>query len=161
MLPQNIAKDLQASQVLVFTVATGYFLAQTVFQLMFSHVSHAVGRKHVYLFGVALHICGAIVATTSKSPQQLIAARVVQGVGAAGMFTMSAIVIVDLMQPRQRASWTAVSQAYGALGIICGPLFAALLFKRYSWVSPHFRSLLVATTQTYLACAVLPARNFS
>lgn len=134
---QNIAKDLQASQVLVFTVATGYFLAQTVFQLLFSHISHAVGRKYAYLAGVILYVVGAIVAATSKSAQQLIAARVIQGIGAAGMFTMSAIVIVDLMRPRQRASWTAVSQAFGALGNICGPIFAALLFKQYTWVSQY------------------------
>lgn len=135
--PQNIAKDLKADQVLVFTVATGYFLAQTVFQLVFSHVSHAVGRKYAYLCGVSLYSIGAVVATTSKTPEQLIGARVLQGIGAAGMFTMSAIVIVDIMQPRQRAAWTAVSQACGALGNICGPLFAALLFRKYSWVSPR------------------------
>lgn len=136
MPTQNIAQDLQASQVLVFTVATGYFMAQTVFQLLFSHVSHALGRKYAYLAGVSLHTIGAIVAVTSKSAQQLIGARVIQGIGASGMFTMSAIVIVDLMQPRQRASWTAIAQACGALGNICGPLFAALLLKQYSWVSP-------------------------
>lgn len=138
---QNIAKDFQADQVLVFTVATGYFLAQTVFQLVFSHVSHAVGRKYAYICGVSLYTIGAIVATTSKTPEQLIGARVLQGVGAAGMFTMSAIVIVDIMQPRQRAAWTAVSQACGALGNICGPLFAALLFRKYSWVGRNLLAL--------------------
>lgn len=141
LFEQTIAKDLKASQVRVFTVATGYFLAQTVFQLVFSHISHAIGRKYVYLSGVALFLVGAVVAGRSPGSGVLIGARVIQGVGAAGMFTMSAIVVVDIMQPRQRAAWTAISQASGALGNICGPLFAGLLFTKlnYTWVShPSF-----------------------
>lgn len=67
----------------------------------------------------------------------LIGARVVQGIGAAGMFTMSAIVIVEMTQPRQRAGWTSLSQAFGAVGNICGPLAAGLMCKGSdsSWVS--------------------------
>lgn len=122
---------------LVFTVATGYFLAQTVFQLVFSHVSHAVGRKYVYLSGVALFLVGAVIAGTSPGSRTLVGGRVLQGVGAAGMYTMSAIVVVDIMQPRQRAAWTAISQASAALGNICGPLLAGVLTTnlRFSWVS--------------------------
>ena len=132
-----IAKDLKVKQVIVFTVATGYFLAQTVFQLVFSHVSHAIGRKYVYLSGVALFLVGAVVAATSPGSNALIGGRVLQGIGAAGMFTMSAIVVVEIMQPRQRAAWTAISQAAGALGNICGPLFAGLLTTKFgfTWVS--------------------------
>lgn len=120
-------------------MATGYFLAQTVFQLAFSHVSHAIGRKYVYLSGVALFLVGAAVAAKSPGPDVLIGGRVIQGVGAAGMCTMSAIVVVDIMQPRQRAAWTAISQASGAMGNICGPLFAGLLFTKFkfTWVSHH------------------------
>lgn len=132
---QRIAKDLAASQILVFTVATAYLLAQTVVQLVFSHVSHGTGRRYAYLSGVSFYIIGGIIAATSPTAKQLIGARVVQGMGAAGMFTMSAIVVVDIMQPRQRAAWSAISQAFGALGNICGPLFSGLLFKQFDWVS--------------------------
>lgn len=94
-----------------------------------------MGRKYAYMAGVGFYIVGAIIAATSTGTSQLLAARVMQGIGAAGMFTMSAIVIVEIMQPRQRAAWTAISQACGALGNICGPLFAGLLFKKFNWVS--------------------------
>lgn len=100
-------------------------------------MSHGLGRKYVYLSGVAFYIIGAIVAVASSCTRQLVAARALQGVGAAGMFTMSAIVIVEMMPPRQRAAYTTLSQASGALGNICGPLFAALLSKQFSWVRFH------------------------
>lgn len=118
-------------------MATGYFLAQTVFQLVFSHVSHAVGRKFMYLTGLFLYLVGATIAIAGPPIDVVVGARVVQGIGAAGMFTMSAIVIVELTQPRQRAAWTAVTSAFAALGNICGPLVAALLCKTYRlpWVS--------------------------
>lgn len=132
---QIIAKDLGSSQVLTFSVATAYFLAQTVFQLVFSHMSHALGHKHAYLSGVTFYNIGAIIAVTSTCGRQLVAARTLQGVGAAGMLTMSAIVVVEMMPPRKRAAYATFSQAFGALGNICGPLFAAVLFKKFTWVS--------------------------
>ncbi|KAF3764257.1 hypothetical protein M406DRAFT_23548, partial [Cryphonectria parasitica EP155] len=151
-----IARDLTASQVLVFSIATGYFLAQTVFQLIFSHFSHALGRRYTYLSGVVLFMIGAIIAAVSTCTRQLVGARVIQGVGAAGMFTMSAIVIVDIMQPRQRAAWSAISQASGALGNICGPLFAALLFKRLTWRSIFWMELVFSGILFLLLVFLLP-----
>ncbi|KUI70160.1 hypothetical protein VM1G_05744 [Cytospora mali] len=154
----TIAKDLRASQVRVFTVATGYFLAQTVFQLVFSHVSHAIGRKYVYLTGVALFLVGAIVAGRSFGSGVLIGGRVIQGIGAAGMFTMSAIIVVEIMQPRQRAAWTAISQASGALGNLCGPLLAGLLLTRLdcTWRSIFFMELFFVGTLFIALLFLLP-----
>lgn len=139
-ITQVIAKSLTSSQALTFSVATSYFLAQTVFQLIFSHISHALGRKYVYLAGVTLYILGAIIAVTSNTTRQLVVGRTVQGVGAAGMLTMSAIVVVEIMPPRKRAGYTSLSQASAALGNICGPLFAAVLYGRFSWVRLSARS---------------------
>lgn len=128
---------------MAFILATGYYLAQTVFQLAFSHVSHALGRKVMYLVGLVLFFVGATVASTGVPIDALIGMRIVQGIGAAGMFTMSAIVIVDMTQPRERAGWTSISQAFGALGNICGPLYAGRMFKYHHrpWVS---RSVLIS-----------------
>lgn len=133
---QTIAEDQNAPQVKVFAVSTAYLLAQTVFQLVFSHISHAAGRKAMYITGVLLFLAGATAAASGPSVDALIGVRVVQGIGAAGMFTMSAIVIVEMTQPRQRAGWTSITQAFGALGSICGPLVAGLMCKRFnlSWV---------------------------
>lgn len=134
---QKIAEDQNAPQVKVFALATGYLLAQTVFQLVFSHISHATGRKSMYITGLLLFLTGAIITAARPPMDVLIGARVVQGIGAAGMFTMSAIVIVEMTQPRQRAGWTSLSQAFGAVGNICGPLAAGLMCKDSdsSWVS--------------------------
>lgn len=91
----------------------------------------------MFLTGLALFLVGASIAASRVLMNVLIFGRVVQGIGAAGMFTMSAIVIVDLTQPRQRAGWQAISQAFGALGNICGPLMSALLINKFRlpWVS--------------------------
>lgn len=131
---QIIARDLEASQILTFGLATGYFFSQTVFQLVFSHVSHGIGRKYVYLSGVVIWIIGASIAAGSHKMPLLVTARFIQGVGAAGIYTMSAIVVIEIMPLQKRAMYTAISQAFAALGNICGPLFAALLFKKFNWV---------------------------
>ncbi|KAJ0122635.1 hypothetical protein J7T55_003150 [Diaporthe amygdali] len=152
----KIATDQNAAQVKIFALATGYFLAQTVFQLVFSHISHAIGRKLMFLTGLALFLVGASIAASRALMNVLIFGRVVQGIGAAGMFTMSAIVIVDLTQPRQRAGWQAISQAFGALGNICGPLMSALLINKFRlpW-SSIFVTEAVLVAILFLALLVL------
>lgn len=93
----------------------------------------------MFLMGLSFWILGASIATGKVHIDALIGARVVQGIGAAGMFTMAAILVVEMTQPRQRAGWVAFSQAWGALGNICGPLAAgAMSNKGWSWVSHAF-----------------------
>ncbi|KAG8163581.1 hypothetical protein KVR01_006878 [Diaporthe batatas] len=130
----KIASDEKATQVKAFALATCYCLAQTVFQLVFSHVSPALGRKLMFLTGLLFYVVGASVAAGRVNIDILIAARVIQGIGSAGMFTIPAILIVEMTQPRQRAGWVAFSQAWGALGNICGPLAAGAMFHiGWSW----------------------------
>jgi MFS family permease len=136
LVPQKIAEDQETTQVKAFALATGYYLAQTIFQLVFSHVSHALGRTPMYLLGLLFYMLGAAIAGCNIPMDVLIAARVIQGIGAAGMFSMSAIVIVEMTQPRQRAAWTSLTMAGGAFGNICGPLVAGAMFKRgFPWRS--------------------------
>lgn len=93
----------------------------------------------MFLTGLFLYVVGASIAAGKAHIDTLIGARVIQGIGAAGMFSMSAILIVEMTQPRQRAGWVSFSQAWGALGNICGPIAAgAMFFKGWSWVSHYF-----------------------
>ncbi|KAI7773926.1 hypothetical protein LA080_009642 [Diaporthe eres] len=159
----KIAKDKNAPSVKVFALATGYLLAQTVFQLVFSHISHAAGRKCMYITGLLLFLAGAIAAATRPHIDVLIGARVVQGIGAAGMFTMSAIVIVEMTQPRQRAGWTSISQAFGALGNICGPLAAGLMCSRLGrpWSFIFLVEAVIAVTLISALVLLLPGESRS
>ncbi|KAG6368265.1 hypothetical protein INS49_002467 [Diaporthe citri] len=159
----KIAEDKKAPSVKIFALSTGYLLAQTVFQLVFSHISHAVGRKFMYITGLLLFLAGAIAAATRPPMDALIGARVVQGIGAAGMFTMSAIVIVEMTQPRQRAGWTSLSQAFGALGNICGPLVAGSLCNHFGfpWSYIFFFEVGIAVFLLSALVLLLPGENRS
>lgn len=108
----------------------------------------------MFITGLVLFVAGAGTAAGRPPMDAVIGARVVQGIGAAGIITMSAIVIVEMTQPRQRAGWTSISQAFGAVGNICGPLAAGLLCKRFNfhWVSALcFGIALTAVLRTW-AC---------
>lgn len=94
-----------------------------------------MGRKYAYLSGIGLYTIGALAASMSNCTRQLAGFRVIQGMGGAGMLTMSSIIIVDILPLRKRAAYSAIATASGALGSICGPLFAAVLFEKFTWVS--------------------------
>ncbi|PSR97236.1 major facilitator superfamily domain-containing protein, partial [Coniella lustricola] len=123
-------------------ISTGYLLAQTVFQLVFCHVSHAIGRKHAYLSGLGLYMTGSLAASMSTCTRQLVAFRVIQGTGAAGMLTMSAIIVVDILPLRRRAAWSARSIFWMEL-IFSGILFISLAFLLPSWQGRKTKPLTV------------------
>jgi MFS family permease len=116
----------------------------------------------MYLVGLGLYIIGASIAGGKVHMDALIGARVIQGIGAAGMFSMSAIVVVEMTQPRQRAAWTSLTQAGGALGNICGPLFAGAMFLRgWSWNSIFAVEVGVASLLFGFLMTLLPWDNRS
>lgn len=129
-----IARDLEANQFIVFSVATAFLLAQTIFQPLFSETYHLIGMKPVYLFAFSAFTIGSIMAATSQATTQLIAGRVVQGFGSAGCHTLSAMVLTDIFKMQERAAWVPISNAFGGLGSICGPFIAAGLVNVHSWV---------------------------
>jgi DHA1 family bicyclomycin/chloramphenicol resistance-like MFS transporter len=70
-------------------------------QFIFGPVSDRFGRKPPLLFGLALYICGTLLAAASSSFAGLLAARVLQGIGAASPRVISLAIVRDRFEGRE------------------------------------------------------------
>ena len=70
-------------------------------QFIFGPVSDRFGRKPPLLFGLALYICGTLLAASSSSFAGLLAARVLQGMGAASPRVISLAIVRDRFEGRE------------------------------------------------------------
>ncbi|KAH3678564.1 hypothetical protein WICMUC_001373 [Wickerhamomyces mucosus] len=106
----NIASDFNQSD-LVTWIATSYLLTSTSFQPLFGKTSDILGRKTLLLIAQAFFTLGIFLSSISINIQTLALARAVAGVGGAGVFALSSIVITDLVSLSERS----IYMGYGTI----------------------------------------------
>lgn len=131
---QTIAREMNASKTAVFSLGTVFSLSATVFQQPVAELSHVLGRKPAFLFVLGMFFVGSVVAATADNMIALLAGRAMQGFACGGS-VLAAIILTDLIELKDRATWLAYQNGIQALGLVTGPLIGAALL-RTSWVCP-------------------------
>lgn len=112
-----------------------YLLSATVMMPLFGSLADLYGRRRVLLIALALFLSGALLCAASRSMPQLIAARALQGLGAAGLVPVALIVVADLYSLRERARVQGVFSGVWAAAALIGPLVGAWLTVSFGWRS--------------------------
>jgi len=124
---------MDASKTAVFSMGTVFSLAATIFQQPIAEVSHAIGRKPAFLVVLGMFALGSILAAIAQDMTGLLVGRCMQGFASGGS-VLAAIVLTDLIELKDRATWLSVQNAVQALGLVSGPLVGASLLQTTSWV---------------------------
>ncbi|WP_210491301.1 MFS transporter [Patulibacter sp. SYSU D01012] len=129
----DMAVDLGASFAGLQWVVDVYALALAALLLLVGSLSDIVGRRRSYVAGLAVFVAASFVCGIAPSEAVLIAARGVQGIGAAGMFATTIALLNATYEGRARgtafAAWGATSGAAAA----AGPIVGGLLTQGLSW----------------------------
>jgi EmrB/QacA subfamily drug resistance transporter len=137
-------------------IVDGYMLAFTALMLTGGTLGDLFGRKKVMLAGVALFSAGSLFGALSTSSRELIAARVVMGVGAAACEPGTLSLIRHIYPDRtERAHalgvWTAVSGVSLALGpVLGGVLVAAGGWENIFWFNLAFGIVIFAAAARFV-----------
>ena len=131
-LPQ-MAGDLKTSFNSLQWVVDGYALSLGVLLLGAGALGDMFGHRRLYIGGLALFALSSLACGVATDSALLITARVVQGVGAAAMFTTTFALLNSSYQGRERGAaygiWGGVSGAAAAIG----PILGGLLTEAFSW----------------------------
>ncbi|KAF7350726.1 Major facilitator transporter-like protein [Mycena sanguinolenta] len=114
-------------------VATSFVLAQTVFLLFYGQVLRIFPAKFVLLFAVALFEIGSLVCAVTQSVGQLIAGRVVSGIGAAGIYVSAVQIVTQVSRLQDRARLYGLFGAVFALASVIGPLIGGAFTDHATW----------------------------
>jgi len=121
----SIQRDLHFTQANLTWVLNGYLIAYGSLLLLAGRLGDLIGRRRVFLGGVALFTAASAVCGLARSQEVLIAARFIQGVGGAGATSaIVAIITTEFPQPGERAKamsvYTFVVSGGASLGLILG-----------------------------------------
>ncbi|HYH74675.1 MAG TPA: MDR family MFS transporter [Candidatus Saccharimonadales bacterium] len=106
---------------------TAYILASTATQPLYGKISDLYGRKKIFMAAIALFIVGSALCGFANSMSELIAYRVVQGLGAGGLMSLVMAIMGDMISPRERGKWSGMFGLIFGVGSVAGPLIGGFL----------------------------------
>ncbi|OJD16219.1 hypothetical protein AJ78_03599 [Emergomyces pasteurianus Ep9510] len=128
----KIGSDLQALN-LTSWIATSYFLTLTSFQPLYGRLSDIFGRKECLLFAYCVFGIGSVCCGLARNIGELIAARVLQGLGGGGMSTVVSIIMSDVVPLRDRGVWQGILNVIWATGSAVGAPLGGILADYIGW----------------------------
>ncbi|MCX4438063.1 MFS transporter [Streptomyces mirabilis] len=152
----DMARALHASLSDLQWVIDGYALALAALLLGVGAAADILGRRRVHVAGVVLFAVASLLCGLASGPGMLVAARGLQGVGAAAMFATTLPLLGSVYQGRQRSTalgvWGAVSGGAAAVG----PVLGGLLTEGPGWRWIFFVNLPVSVASVWLTLRVVP-----
>jgi EmrB/QacA subfamily drug resistance transporter len=128
-----IQSDLQTDLSSLQWIVTGYALTFAALMLIGGKLADAYGRRLIFILGIAVFTLASLWCGLAGSGDMLIAARVVQGAGAAMMNPATLSIIAATFPPRERGTAIGIWAGTAALALAIGPLVGGLLTEHLSW----------------------------
>jgi EmrB/QacA subfamily drug resistance transporter len=151
-----IQQDLDATAAQAQWVIESYALFLAALLLVGGALGDRLGRRRFFMAGVALFTVAAAGCAFAGSAGQLIAARAVQGVGAALLVPGSLALISDAFPQAQRGQAIGTWSAFSGIAAAVGPVLGGFLVDHYSWTWTFLINLPLGAALLALCIAKVP-----
>ena len=112
-----------------------YLLTATVMMPIYGRLADIYGRRRILLVAITVFLVGAVACGLARSMPQLIAARGLQGLGAAGLVPIALTVSGDLFSLEERARVQGLFSSVWGTASLVGPLLGAWMTMSFGWRS--------------------------
>jgi EmrB/QacA subfamily drug resistance transporter len=140
-------------------VITAYVLAMTVTVPLYGKLGDIHGRRLLYIVAISIFLAGSVLCGLAQSMGQLVGARVVQGMGAGGLFALALATIGAIVPPRDRGRYQGLIGATFAAGSIIGPALGGLIVDHASWRWVFYVNLPVGALALVVIAIAIPKRT--
>ncbi|KAG0300816.1 hypothetical protein BGZ98_008844 [Dissophora globulifera] len=114
-------------------VFTCYVITFNAFQGLYGKMSNVFGRKPTVFVALTIFVIGSVLSGCSQSMTMFLACRAITGIGSGGMFSLSNIIIADLVSIRDRGKYQGFISAVFAVAALIGPVMGGAFVDRVSW----------------------------
>jgi EmrB/QacA subfamily drug resistance transporter len=147
---------LHASLDQALWVLNAYLLTFAVLLIPSSRLGDIVGQRNLFAAGLGLFSLASALCGLSQTPDQLIAARVAQGVGAALMSPQTLVIISAIFPPARRGAAFGILSAVTGLAALSGPTLGGLIVTYLDWRWIFFVNVPIGVAGILLTFAFVP-----
>lgn len=150
-----IGREFGLTAVSLGWVLTAYTLAAAMFLVPFGRLADLVGRKRIFVLGIAINIAGTLLCALAPSAALLILGRGVQGVGGAMIFGTGVAILTSVYPPGERGHALGLNTAAVYTGLSLGPVAGGFLVHAWGWRAVFWATVPVAAFALALTLARL------
>ncbi|MDA1096460.1 MAG: MFS transporter [Chloroflexi bacterium] len=129
----TLAEEFNTDAGTILWVSVSFLLASIGLMLTLGSLGDSIGRKRVFLAGFVVFGVGLTFAPLSQSLTQLIAARVIQGIGQAMIISNGNALIVAAFPANERGRALGLENAVVGVGLASGPPLGGFLLDALGW----------------------------
>jgi EmrB/QacA subfamily drug resistance transporter len=123
----RIITELDGSQAAYTWVVTATLLATTASTPIWGKLADLTDKKRLIQLALLVFLVSSLLAGLAQNTAQLIACRVLQGIGAGGLTALVQVIIAAMIAPRERGRYMGYIGAVMAAGTVGGPLLGGFI----------------------------------
>jgi EmrB/QacA subfamily drug resistance transporter len=128
-----IASALGTNPLALKLAVTSYLLALAIFIPASGWIADRFGARHVFRVAIIVFVLGSIGCALSRSLDQFVVARIIQGAGGAMMTPVGRLILVRSIDKRLLVNAMALVTIPALIGPICGPPLGGFITTYASW----------------------------
>ena len=151
-----IKADLGITQSELEWTVAAYALTFASLLLTGGKLGDLLGRRRIFMIGLTVFTLSSLFCGLSSSGTELIAARAVQGIGAALMMPSTLSIISATFAVRERGTAIGIWAGVSALALAIGPLLGGLITEHISWNWIFYVNVPIGAAAVLAAILVVP-----
>ena len=153
----SIVRSLHATSSELQWIVDAYAVVFGGLLLTMGALGDRVGRKWVFMGGLVIFGGGSALAAWSPSPDRLIIARAVMGIGAAALMPCTLSILTNVfVSDRDRGRAIGIWSGTAGLGVAIGPILGGFLLVHYWWGSVFLINVPIAAVGLVATAFVIP-----
>lgn len=128
----TIISDLDGLKIMNWVVSI-FLLMTAVSTPLYGKLADSIGRKPVFLFGIALFVIGSSLCGLAQNMIELILFRVIQGLGSGAVQPVAYTIIADLYTSQKRAKMLGLNSGFWGVASVIAPLLGGFIVQHLSW----------------------------
>jgi DHA2 family multidrug resistance protein-like MFS transporter len=156
-----MAADLRSSAAATVWVVNAYQLAMVAAVIPLAALGESIGHRRVHVAGLVVFVAASLACALAGSLPALIGARVLQGLGAAAVVSVTTALIRVIYPPRSLGRGLGLYAMVVAVAFAFGPTVASLVLSLVSWHWLYLLHLPLGALALVLGVRALPATEGS